>query len=639
MDASAKAAADPSSPLPRRASRLLYVVAGLIVLLAAAASMAPWIFSNAALRGEIAAQIRHLTGLDATSQGHAVLVVLPQPHISVDNVSFADPTGALRIEARYLKGYLRLLPLFAGKIEIASAALGQPNLEINLDGWPLSQDSVIGRAAEAAPATPEALSADAARLGVVTITDGRALVKSKKFTSDISLGGINLTIDWRKPGAAAVATGHASVRGETATVTAWVASPASLLRGQQSRLSLSVDTPSLSIAADGGVASAPRWQFNGRLRASALSLRTVLEQAGYFVPLPGPFTGFSASCDASIEPASAVFSGLRLRFDSNEVEGTLAFQAAGKVPKLSGTLAATQLSLREFQSSLPALATRDGQWTREPFDLQKLGTTELDLRISAAHMLSSRFEFEDAAFFLMRNGDRVEVTLAGAKIYQGKTKGRVTIDLHDNDVSVQAAGVTSGADLAASSFDLFGWPEFYGSLTGTVNLESSGGSMRDLMLNLDGFAHFDIANGHLGRIDLNSALRRIEKSPLALLTGIRHGRTAFDHAGFGLHFDNGVASIDDGKLESASLKLAFGGTVDFAERGLDLHAVAMPSLTGTSPEKEVPNFRFGVGGSWDDIAFSPDVRGLIRRSGAAAPLLPHEPDPEVTPGLDGVDSR
>ncbi|MCI0466277.1 MAG: AsmA family protein [Beijerinckiaceae bacterium] len=639
MDLPAKAAAEPSPPLRKGFRRLLYFTASIAILLAAAALAAPWIFSNAALRGEIAAQIRHLTGLNAASQDRAVFVVLPRPHISVEDVRFASPNGALRIEARYLKGYLRLLPLFTGRIEIASATLGQPDMEIDLDARLLPPDSVIGRAAEAAPATPEAQSADEATLGVVVIADGRAKVRSKQLSQDLSIEEINLTLDWRKPGAAAVATGRANVRGVAAELTAWVASPAALLRGQQSLLSFNLAAPSLSFAAEGSVASTPKWQFNGHLRAAAPSLQAIFDQAGQSVPLPGPFAGFSASCDASIEPANAVFSGLRLRFDGNEVEGTLAVQAGGAAPVLSGTLAATQLSLLGFQSSLQAAAGRDGQWSREPLNLHGLGSIDMDLRISAARMLFSRFEFEDAAISLMRSGERMEVILAGAKIYQGTTKGRAAIELGDSGISVKATGVTSGADLAALSYDLFGWPEFYGSLTGTVNLESSGASMRDLMRNLKGLARIDVANGQIGRIDLNSALRGIDKSPLALLSGIRRGRTAFDHADLGLHFDKGVASIEDGKLESASLKVAFGGTVDFAERGLDLHAVARSSLPAAAPGKETPDFRFDVGGAWDDLAFAPDVRDLIRRSGAAAPLLPRPPDAAKAPANGAAEVR
>ena len=108
-------------------------------------------------------------------------------------------------------------------------------MQIDLDGRPMPPDSVIGRAADAAPATAEAASADAARLGAVTLVDGRARLISKQLSPDLSIDAINVTLDWRKPGAAAMVTGQAQIRGETAAIAAWIASPAGLLRGQHIR--------------------------------------------------------------------------------------------------------------------------------------------------------------------------------------------------------------------------------------------------------------------------------------------------------------------------------------------------------------------------------------------------------------------
>ena len=626
MVESATVASGPSPPSRRLLSLIITTFAGLAIVVAIAAAAAPWAYSNAALRNEIAAQIRHVTGLAAVSRGRAIFVVLPRPHISIDGVSFADPSGALRIDARYFKGYVRLAPLFAGRIEIASATLDQPDMHIDLDGRPMPPDSVIGRAANAAPATAEAASADAARLGAVTLVDGRARFISKRLSTDLSIDAINMTLDWRKPGAAATVTGQARIRGESAAIAAWIASPAGLLRGQHSALSFNIDAPSFSFSADGGLASMPKWQFNGHIHAAAPSVRTLLEQAGHLVPLPGPFDDFDANCEATVAAASAVLSGLHLQFDGNEFEGTLAFQARDAAPLLSGTLATTRLSLRPFLSSLSPATGRDGQWNRDPFDLKQYGSADLDFRISASHVLFSYFEIEDAAFSLTRDSSGVELTLAGAKAYQGTIKGRATFDVRDNGVGMWATGSISGADLAALSFDAFGWPEFYGALTGLANLESAGASMSELMRNLDGTAQIDVAQGQLGGIDLNSVLHRIDKSPLALLADIHRGRTVFERAGFGLRFVKGVAAIEEGKLENPSLRLAFGGTVDFGERGLDLHAVATSSIVEAKPGKEIPKFRFDVGGSWDDLVFTPDVRGLIRRSGAAAPLFSQRRD-------------
>ncbi|MGH6839812.1 MAG: AsmA family protein, partial [Methylocella sp.] len=492
MVESATVVSRPSAPFRKLLSSIIYILAGLAVLVAITAAAAPWAFSNTALRNEIATQIRHMTGLAAIWRGRAVFVVLPKPHISVEGVNFADPSGALRIDARYFKGYVRLTPLFAGRIEIASATLGQPDMVVDLDRLPMPKDSVIGRAADASLATAGATSADAARLGSVSFVDGRARFISKQLSQDLSIDAINMTLDWRKPGAAAILTGQAGIRGENAAIAAWIASPAELLRGQHSPVSLKIDAPSYSLAADGGLASMPKWQFNGHIHAAAPSLRPLLEQAGYSVRLPGPFDDFAANCEAAIAASSAVLSGLHLQFDGNDFEGTAAFRARDGAPVLSGTLATNRLSLRPFLASLAPATGRDGQWNRDPFDLKEYGSADLDFHISASRLLFSRFEIEDAAFSLLRNGNRAELTLAGAKAYQGAIKGRATFDVRDDGVGLRASGAISGADLAALSVDAFGWPEFYGALTGMANLESAGASISELMRNLDGAAQINV---------------------------------------------------------------------------------------------------------------------------------------------------
>src|SRR5208283_832004 len=108
-------------------------------------------------------------------------------------------------------------------------------------------------------ATPEAASADEARLGAVTLVDGRARLISKHLSPDVRIDAINVTVDWRKPGAAAIVTGQAEIRGETATIAAWIASPVGLLLGQQSPLSLKIVVPSLSFSVVRDPARVPEW--------------------------------------------------------------------------------------------------------------------------------------------------------------------------------------------------------------------------------------------------------------------------------------------------------------------------------------------------------------------------------------------
>ena len=66
------------------------------------------------------------------------------------------------------------------------------------------------------------------------------------------------------------------------------------------------------------------------------------------------------------------------------------------------------------------------------------------------------------------------------------------------------------------------------------------------------------------------------------------------------------------------MRLAIGGQVSVPTRDLDLKGVATLVSSATANEFELP---FVVQGSWDDPIMLPDPQSLIRRSGAAAPLL------------------
>jgi AsmA protein len=66
------------------------------------------------------------------------------------------------------------------------------------------------------------------------------------------------------------------------------------------------------------------------------------------------------------------------------------------------------------------------------------------------------------------------------------------------------------------------------------------------------------------------------------------------------------------------VKLAVGGQASVPTRDLDLKGVATLVSTANADTFDLP---FVVQGPWDDPIMLPDAQALIRRSGAAAPLL------------------
>ena len=66
------------------------------------------------------------------------------------------------------------------------------------------------------------------------------------------------------------------------------------------------------------------------------------------------------------------------------------------------------------------------------------------------------------------------------------------------------------------------------------------------------------------------------------------------------------------------MRLAVGGQASVPTRDLDLKGVATLVANATTDRFDLP---FVVQGPWDDPIMLPDAQSLIRRSGAAAPLL------------------
>jgi AsmA protein len=74
------------------------------------------------------------------------------------------------------------------------------------------------------------------------------------------------------------------------------------------------------------------------------------------------------------------------------------------------------------------------------------------------------------------------------------------------------------------------------------------------------------------------------------------------------------------KLEGGPVRLALGGSASIPARDFDLKGTAtlISATADAAPLFELP---FVVQGPWDDPIMLPDAQSLIKRSGAAAPLL------------------
>ena len=145
---------------------------------------------------------------------------------------------------------------------------------------------------------------------------------------------------------------------------------------------------------------------------------------------------------------------------------------------------------------------------------------------------------------------------------------------------------------------------------------------------LQGRAEFDVSQGEISGINIEQALRRVEKRPLLSASDVHNGRTSFDTAKATATVAHGVADILDGAVVGPGAHIAFSGKASIAERTISLNARAQQTGVDGGIREGGPELAFGVAGSWDDPAVEPDAQSLIRRSDAAAPLFGRRKDLE-----------
>jgi AsmA protein len=196
----------------------------------------------------------------------------------------------------------------------------------------------------------------------------------------------------------------------------------------------------------------------------------------------------------------------------------------------------------------------------------------------------------------------------------------MALSIFETGVDVKSQMQFTDVDLEKCLGQLFGLKRLEGKGNMSMSVEGSGESVLAVTRTLNGTAGLTGINGALSGLNVEQLLRRLERRPLSGGGEFRSGKTPYDKITVALKIVKGTVNVEDMKVEGAAVRLGLNGSASIPERELDLKgsaALVVAARPGTQPF-ELP---FIVQGSWDDPIMLPDPEALIRRSGAAAPLL------------------
>ena len=598
--------------LKRLAIAVSAVVAAVFVALIALTILIP----AATVRDAVAREIHAVTGLDPVLRGDVSVSLFPSGTVRFHNVLLGDDrTGEPAVVADELTARLRYFPLLAGRVEIADVTLVRPTITVTfLPGGQSNWSGLIQSLARALEPNP----GRTASFSEIGIHDGAVVVHRQKAGKDVTerLDGVEFQLAWPSITRSFGANGRFVWHDEPIEASLTLGDFLAALTGERSGVKLRLSGAPVKVAFDGATSDQPTFQVAGTLSVESPSLRDALRWTDTNELPFGGFGRFALRAQSSIGGGMVSLSGVNVELDGNAAEGVITLSTDHRT--VQGTLAADALDLTPYVSGVHLLAANERSWDQLPIALEGLADFDLDLRLSAASIKIANAQLGRTAIAAnMRNG-KLDVTVGESQAFGGIARGSLGVASADGGVAVTSHLQFADVELESCLGQVFGVRKLEGRGNLALDIEGSGASVLAVTSTLNGTASLTAHDGAIAGINVEQLLRRLERRPLSGNGDFRTGRTPFDKFALNLKIEQGEVSVNDVHLDGPAVRLTVGGQVSVPTRDLDLKGVATLVSSATANEFDLP---FVVQGQWDDPIMLPDAQSLIRRSGAAAPLL------------------
>jgi AsmA protein len=595
--------------------RLAIAVVGLVT--AAFVTMVGFSFLIPAttVRDAVSKEIQAVTGLDPTLRGGISVSLFPHARVTFRDVLLGDAGSArAAVAADEMTARLRYFPLLAGRIEIADVTLVRPRIDVTFSAggksnWSGLVDS-LARALQPNLSRTASFSEIGIRNGTVKIRDTAKHVGEQ-------IDNVNFQLAWPSISRSFAANGRFDWNDQTVDASLILSDFLAALTGERTGVKLHLASNPLNLAFDGAGSDKEALQMDGTLSVDSPSLRQALRWSGKSRLPFGGFGRFALRAQSTIDHSGVSLTNVNVELDGNKAEGALVM-ATDTHRAIQGTLAADALDLTPYVSGFRLLAVNEQSWDRLPIALDGLSDFNLDLRLSAGSVKIGPAQLDRTAIAANMRDGKLNVTIGESQAFGGVATGSFGLGSASGGVEVNSHLEFADVDLAQCLGQMLGLHKLEGRGTLALDVNGSGNSVWGITRTLNGTAAIAAHDGALVGINIEQLLRRLEKRPLSGNGDYRTGRTPFDKLALHLKIQQGVVSVVDMHIDGPAVRLAISGQASVPSRDLDLEGTATLVSTATTNEFALP---FVVQGPWEDPIVLPDASSLIRRSGAAAPLL------------------
>lgn len=628
--------------------KFLLVLGGLLVLVIAAAVIAPFVVPVETYKAEIEKRALAATGRKLTIAGPVSFSLLPSLAISARDVSFANAAGASnpnmalldRLEVR-----LKLWPLLSGEVAIDSFVLDKASLNLETDrqgrgNWQFDKaPAPQARAQNPAPAQAGGRGNPLSelRLGDVRLANGRVSYRDGQSGKVYEADAVNLRLSLPDLDHPLQIDGGLTWNGKPITLGGQVAAPRALIDGKSSAVTLGVGSDLLKLSFKGNAANAQPAKIDGDVDLSVTNLRALAAWLGQ--PLAVSGTGLGPLAIKGKLAAVMNGQGPRVSCDDAEMsldalraKGSVMADLAGRVPYVKASLTTNVLDLNPYLPSptgttasaprVPGNAPSTGAadvveqgWSTEPLDFSGLRAANADLALKVEGLLIRDIKIGEGSLAVALKDGKLAADLTELALYQGHGQGRVTLD---GAGPVPAVGLTlklAGVQAEPLLKDSIGLDRLRGQAGADMQISGAGRSQRELVAALAGKGAFKFENGAIKGINLASLVRNVSTAFLDAQAG-RAQETDFSELSGSFTMDKGVMRNNDLSLLAPLLRVGGAGTVDLPRRYVSYKVTPQiaSTLEGQGGQAQTGGVMIPVliDGPWDALGYKPDLTALLQ---------------------------
>jgi AsmA protein len=631
--------------------KLLIGLAILVVLVLAAAIVAPFVIPVGVYETRVIAAVKAATGRDLKIAGPVHLSFLPTVSLEANDVALSNPAGAASpemVRIKTLNVALQLMPLLHGAIAIERFELAQPVIALEIDksgrpNWQFNSANPPSPTTATQPAKPPPAAQSGGSAGfpaltfaAVHISDGQASYLDQRNGARYVLSGINMELSLPGGDRPFAGKGSAVWNNETATISFQIDRPATLEGGGASPMAMTLAAKPINFAFNGNATGIALAKLDGGVDLSIPSIRGLATWLG--VPFAPPGSGFgplTLSGQVAVGGSKFAFSQAALSLDGMKGNGTLTLDSSGAVPAVSGRLDLDRLDVNAYlppaegarargvpsptreavpggapaapppaPAPAPAASSNSASsWSEAPLDLAPLKLANADFALSTNALLYRKISIGRSALALHLKDGRLDADLSELALYQGKGQGKVSVDGTGATPAIAMQFQLSGVAVQPLLRDVAGFDKLVGNGNLTVDINGHGKSQREIVGTLAGKGSFNLANGKIEGIDLVAFTKKTETAITNALQGGGGGATEFGSLSGTYTISNGILHNDDLKLASPEIPMTGAGTVDLPKRTVAYRLT--PSVKGVAVPVDVV-------GPWDNLSYRPDVSALAK---------------------------